>query len=197
MDQFAEDEVGFATLSRSHNTISQPVIAELKNKFQYEVQDSSGESSTEDNDTTETASSSADNSTMGCPSTVAEESDDENTESGVDPETASIGSAASLMDFTDPNKERKVVQALKDSQQADTMSVCSAGVADIVQRQLDEFSMTLRRQLEKDMEHMLKKRLNGDAISQMSFNPSTLSRKKSGRHKSEEGTKRKVYSITL
>ena len=44
MDQFAEDEVEYATINRSHNTLSQPVLTELKKKFHYEIQDSDSDS---------------------------------------------------------------------------------------------------------------------------------------------------------
>ena len=203
MDNFAEDEVQYATINRSHNTISQPVITELKNKFQYEIQDSSSEEDSSDEDGTETGSS---GSTVESGSTIGEEeeeeeSSDEDNNKEVDEDTRSIGSAASLLDFSDVNRERRVTQALNDALNPDSMSVCSTDVADIVQRQLAEFSMTLRRQIENDMESLLSKKMNGEYGSQPALPPPTPSRKKHMRTKSYDtlstSTKRKVWYKTL
>ncbi|KAL5259725.1 hypothetical protein ACHWQZ_G009983 [Mnemiopsis leidyi] len=76
------------------------------------------------------------------------------------------------------------------------MSVCSTDVADIVQRQLAEFSMTLRRQIENDMHSILSKKMNSSEYgSQPMLPPPTPSRKKHMRTKSETdvsgSTKRK------
>ena len=201
MDQFAEDEVEYATINRSHNTLSQPVITEMKNKFQYEIQDSSSEEESSDEDGTETESSGS-GSTVGSGSTIGEEegqedeSSDEN--NNKDEDTQSIGSAASLLDFSDLNRERRVTQALNDALNPDSMSVCSTDVADIVQRQLAEFSMTLRRQIENDMHSILSKKMNSSEYgSQPMLPPPTPSRKKHMRTKSDTdtlsaSTKRKV-----
>ena len=200
MDQFAEDEVEYATINRSHNTISQPVITELKNKFQYEIQDSSSDEDSTEDDATETGSSDS-GSTVGSASTIGEEeSSDENNNKDEedDADTHSIGSAASLLDFSDVNRERRGTQALNDALNPDSMSVCSTDVADIVQRQLAEFSMTLRRQIENDMQSLISKKMNsGDYGSQPVLPPPTPSRKKHMRTKSEDtlssSTKRKVH----
>lgn len=192
MDHFAEDEVEYATINRTHNTLSQPVITELKNKFHYEIQDSESEEET----STEGGSSSAGSGSTGSGSTIAEGEEEEESEEDNN-DAASIGSAASLLDFSDMNKERRVTQALNTGEGAnpDTMSICSTDVADIVQRQLAEFSMTLRRQIESDMQSLMSKKMNPDDFgSQPALPPPTPSRKKHMRTKSEEAlsTKRKV-----
>ncbi|XP_063679406.1 disco-interacting protein 2 homolog C-like isoform X7 [Bolinopsis microptera] len=202
MDQFAEDEVEYATINRSHNTISQPVITELKNKFHYEIQDSSSEEETSEEEATETGSSES-GSTVGSPSTIGEDQDEEessdennNKDDDDDADTHSIGSAASLLDFSDVNRERRVTQALNEALNPDSLSVCSTDVADIVQRQLAEFSMTLRRQIENDMQSLISKKMNSSEYgSQPCLPPATPSRKKHTRTKSEDtlnsSTKRK------
>ena len=203
MDQFAEDEVEYATINRSHNTISQPVITELKNKFHYEIQDSSSEEETSEEEATETGSSES-GSTVGSPSTIGEDQDEEessdennNKDDDDDADTHSIGSAASLLDFSDVNIERRVTQALNEALNPDSLSVCSTDVADIVQRQLAEFSMTLRRQIENDMQSLISKKMNSSEYgSQPCLPPATPSRKKHTRTKSVDtlnsSTKRKV-----
>lgn len=196
MDQFAEDEVEYATINRSHNTLSTPVVTELKNKFQYEIQDSSSsEETSDDDDGTETDGS---GSTVESGSTIGEEEEESSDEdNNKDEDAVSIGSAASLLDFSDINRERRVTNALNEGANADTMSVCSTDVADIVQRQLAEFSMTLRRQIENDMQSIINKQISATADyggSQPALPPPTPSRKKHLRAKSEDGlnTKRKV-----
>ena len=187
MDQFAEDEVQYATINRSHNTLSQPVITEMKNKFQYEIQDSS---SSEESDSDETETASSESTIAGGGADRDEDSEDEESDdNNEEDDTASIGSATSLLDFSDPNREEKVGEALKTGPANDTMSICSTDVTDIVQRQLEEFSNTLRRQIETDMQNYFRQN-SSEFGSQGSLPASTPSKKK---HMTNGyGTKRKV-----
>lgn len=188
MDQFAEDEVEYATINRSHNTLSTAVVTELKNKFQYEIQDSSSDDNESETETeSDSNDESSDDSTVESASTI--DGDDKSISSSDNnekAETASIGSAASLLDFGDAKQQSQIQAALTNNQQPDTVSICSTDVADLVQRQLAEFSNTLRRQIESDMESIISKKM-GSTLSRAHSEiipPATPTRKKHNRTRS-------------
>ena len=88
--------------------------------------------------------------------------------------------------------------ALNDPANADSMSVCSTDVAEIVQRQLEQFSSTLRRQIERDMEAMLSKKIPGSEMgSQPDIPPPTPCRKKYMKYKGgDNGTNKRKVSVS-
>ena len=125
---------------------------QLKNHFQYDALDSSS---------SETSTEEGESEAGG--STIAASSDDDNNTEGAD--AVSITSSASLMDFSDVNREKRISAALAPMSFTETSGP----------------GMSLRRQLETDMNSILNR---GEEQSQAQLRVKSVDR--------EPVTKRKV-----
>ena len=149
----SQDSLSTHTLL-SHPSISdpfsEPVATQLKNHFQYEILDSSSSSSTEDG---------ADSRAVSRASTLCTTSSSDEDNTHCEEDSLSISSAASLIDFSDVTREKRVSAALAPNH--DSVSVSSN--YNTISSNLDtslgqQFGVSLRKQLETDMNSILNTR---------------------------------------